>query len=78
MVSSKSKFVLNRAAFRDQVLKGSMIVRPIRSATKKAADRSIIYRDMEGKNRNGSVLIAPGAVEAKHGTLTQAVGRIRV
>lgn len=73
------KFVFNRAAFQEQVLKNEELQKRImRAAEAATTDSRIMVREHNGSTRSGAALLCPAAVEAAHGTLTQTLGRIHV
>ncbi|GAA6122574.1 hypothetical protein BPY_06820 [Bifidobacterium psychraerophilum] len=77
-MANHARFVINRAAFRDQVLKSPMLQRQIQSACEEAAWKGIEVESRDGINRSGAVMSCPERDETKHGLLTQATGRLRL
>lgn len=79
-MAKKCRFVFNRKAFSEQVLKNETLRGRIRDAAEQANDdpERVWVRDRDGANRNGVAVICPAAVEAEHGTLEDLIGRMSV
>lgn len=79
-MAGEVKFVLNRKAFRDQVLRNGRLQELEYSACESAAsgDRRIHVRRQTQSARAGVVMISDGNHEAYDGALTRALGRVRV
>lgn len=77
-MANRARFVINRAAFREQVLKSPMLQRQIQSACEEAAGKGVEVESRDGINRSGAVMRCPERDETKHGLLTQATGRINL
>ncbi len=79
-MAKRCRFVFNRKAFSQQVLKNETLRGRIRDAAEKANDdpERVWVRDSDGANRDGVVIICPAPVEAKHGTLERLTGRMSV
>ncbi|AKV55080.1 hypothetical protein BACT_0492 [Bifidobacterium actinocoloniiforme DSM 22766] len=79
----KAKFVFNRKAFSDQVLKSRGIQQVTHDACVKAVGSNprgrIKVRDQtQGRTRNGVTVITDAKNESVNGALTQTLGRIRI
>lgn len=64
----KTKFIFNRGAFSDQVLKSPQIQARTKTALRQAigGDEHIVIRDQtQGKTRNGVVAIGPASHKGK-------------
>ncbi|MCF2705816.1 hypothetical protein I6E29_00815 [Arcanobacterium haemolyticum] len=75
---STTKFVLNRGAFSDQILKNTEIQARSKTALRQAigSDDSIKIRDQsEGRYRNGVVAIGKAS---RKGKLQEALARVQV
>lgn len=77
-MSNRARFVINRAAFREQVLKSPELQRQIQSACEDASGKGVDVDVRDGVNRSGAVMSCPERDETKHGLLTQATGRLRL
>lgn len=78
-MSKPVKFVLNRANFRKQILRNAELQDRILDAAQQAVDdRRVTVTKSSGRTRDGVTLACPAGLEAKHGTLTQTLGRIHV
>ncbi len=79
-MAKKCRFVFNRKAFSEQVLKNETLRGQIRTAAEQANDdpEHVWVRDHDGANRNGVAIICPASVEAAHGTLEDMIGRMSV
>lgn len=75
-MTRKVTFVLNRAAFREHVLQGDGTVALLEEAM--AAAGSGDQRTTITATRARVTLGAPLSVEARDGTLSRALGRLRV
>lgn len=79
MAKSKVRFVLNRKNFGQQILHNKQLLDDVQRQMEAAATdpRVKVYRN-DDRDHGNVVATAPAAVEAKHGTLTQMLGRIHV
>ncbi|WP_295908119.1 hypothetical protein [uncultured Bifidobacterium sp.] len=82
-MAKRCRFVFNRRAFSDQVLKGDRTQQVIHDACERAVGSNprgrIKVRDQtQGRTRNGVTMITDGPNETRNGALTQALGRVRV
>lgn len=82
-MAKRCKFVFNRRAFSDQVLKGDRTQQVIHDACERAVgsnpgDRIKVRDQTQGRTRNGVTMITDGPNETRNGALTQALGRVRV
>lgn len=78
-MAKRCRFVFNRKAFSEQILKNETLRSRMRDAAKTAVtDSRCMVRDHDGANRNGVAILCPSAVEAAHGTLEDTLGRMRV
>lgn len=77
-MAEHAKFVLNRANFRALVLKSPELQAKIRAAADRAAGDEVQVESRVGTTRSGAVMMCPAAKEARHGTLTQAIGRLYI
>ncbi|ETY72214.1 hypothetical protein [Bifidobacterium moukalabense] len=78
-MGGRCRFVINRKAFSQQVLKNETLRSRMRDAAETAVtDSRCMVRDHDGANRSGVAILCPSAVEAAHGTLEDALGRMRV
>ncbi len=79
-MAKRCRFVFNRKAFSEQVLKNERLRGRIRNAAEQANDdpERVWVRNRDGANRNGVAIICPASVEAAHGTLEALIGRMRV
>lgn len=78
-MAKRCRFVFNRKAFSQQVLKNETLQDRMREAAHEAVtDSSCMVRDHDGKNRSGVAIICPAPVEKAHGTLEDTLGRMRV
>lgn len=75
-----ARFVLDRKAFREQVLKNERLRGKVRDACERAAggDDRIWVRDHDGVNRNGVAIICPAGLEATHQTLETTLGEVHL
>jgi len=78
-MAKRCRFVFNRKAFSQQVLKNETLRSRMRDAAEAAVeDDRCMVRDHDGKNRSGVAIICPAPVEKAHGTLEDTLGRMRV
>lgn len=79
-MAKRCTFKLNRKAFSQQILKNETLQDRMREAAKAANTdpKRVWVHDDNGTNRNGVVILCPAAVEKKHGTLEDTLGRMRV
>lgn len=82
-MAKRCKFVFNRQAFSNEVLKSQRIQQVVHEACERAVGpdphaRIKIRDQSEGRTRNGVTLITDGPNETKNGALTQALGRVRI
>ena len=78
-MAKRCRFVFNRKAFSQQVLKNETLQDRMREAAHEAVtDSCCMVRDHDGKNRSGVAIICPAPVEKAHGTLEDTLGRMRV
>lgn len=82
-MAKRCKFVFNRRAFSDQVLKSRRIQEVTHAACEQAVgsnprDRIKVRDQTEGRNRNGVTMLTDGPNETRNGALTQALGRVRI
>ena len=74
-MAKRCRFVFNRKAFSQQVLKNETLRSRMRDAAEAAVEDD---RCHDGKNRSGVAIICPAPVEKAHGTLEDTLGRMRV
>ena len=88
-MAKRCRFVFNRKAFSQQVLKNETLRSRMRdagwrrprvgaAAEPAVEDDRCMVRDHDGKNRSGVAIICPAPVEKAHGTLEDTLGRMRV
>lgn len=78
-MAKRCRFVFNRKAFSQQVLKNGTLQDRMREAAHEAVtDSRCMVRDHDGANRNGVAILCPAPVEKAHGTLEDTLGRMRV
>lgn len=78
-MAKRCRFVFNRKAFSEQILKNETLRSRMRDATETAVtDSRCMVRDHDGANRSGVAILCPSAVEAAHGALEDTLGRMRV
>ena len=78
-MAKRCRFVFNRKAFSQQVLKNETLQGRMRDAANEAiTDSRCMVRDHNGANRNGVAILCPAPVEKAHGTLEDTLGRMRV
>lgn len=78
-MAKRCRFVFNRKAFSQQVLKNETLRSRMRAAANEAVnDSRCMVRDHNGANRSGVAIICPAPVEKAHGTLEDTLGRMRV
>lgn len=78
-MAKRCRFVFNRAAFRDQVLKNRKLQDMLLTSCETAVtDKRCMVREHNGKTRNGAAILCPAPVEKAHGTLEDTLGRMRV
>lgn len=78
-MAKRCRFVFNRKAFSQQVLKNETLRDRMRDAANEAVtDSRCMVRDYNGANRNGVAILCPAPVEKEHGTLEDTLGRMRV
>ncbi|MFQ6205376.1 hypothetical protein AB4915_07745 [Bifidobacterium dentium] len=78
-MAKRCRFVFNRKAFSEQILKNETLRSRMRDAAETAVtDSRCMVRDHDGANRSGVAILCPSAVEAAHGTLEDTLGRMRV
>ena len=78
-MAKRCRFVFNRKAFGQQVLKNETLRSRMRDAAEAAVeDDRCMVRDHDGANRSGAAIICPAPVEKAHGTLEDTLGRMRV
>ena len=72
-MAKRCRFVFNRKAFSQQVLKNETLRSRMRDAAEAAVedDRCMV-------RRSGVAIICPAPVEKAHGTLEDTLGRMRV
>ena len=69
-MAKRCRFVFNRKAFSQQVLKNETLRGRMRDAANEAVtDSRCMVRDHNGANRNGVAILCPAPVEKAHGTL---------
>jgi hypothetical protein len=76
----KTKFVMNRKAFSQQVLHNKPLLDDVEEQMEGMAEvhKAItVYRNEDG-NRGSIVATAPAPVETAHGVLTQMLGMVKV
>jgi hypothetical protein len=74
------KVVLNRKAFKEQILHNSSMLNDVQEQMEGMAEvhRAItVYRN-DDRDTGNVVATAPARVEAEHGLLTQMLGMVRV
>ena len=73
-MAKRCRFVFNRKAFSQQVLKNETLRDRMRDAANEAVtDSRCMVRD-----HNGVAILCPAPVEKAHGTLEDTLGRMRV
>ena len=78
-MAKRCRFVFNRKAFSQQVLKNETLRSRMRDAAEAAVeDDRCMVRDHDGKNRSGVAIICPAPVDNVHDTLEDTLGRMRV
>ena len=78
-MAKRCRFVFNRKAFSQQVLKNETLRSRMRdSANEAVTDSRCMVRDHNAANRSGVAIICPAPVEKAHGTLEDTLGRMRV
>ena len=79
-MAKRCRFVFNRKAFSQQVLKNETLrgAHARRRRTRPSTDSRCMVRDHNGANRNGVAILCPAPVEKAHGTLEDTLGRMRV
>jgi hypothetical protein len=82
-MAKRCKFVFNRNAFAEQVLKSHRTQQVIHDACVKSVgsnhrERIKVRDQTKGKTRLGVVMITDGPNETRNGALTQALGRVKV
>lgn len=78
-MAKRCRFVFNRKAFSQQVLKNETLRSRMRDAAEAAVtDGRCMVRDHNGANRAGVAILCPPPVEKAHGTLEDTLGRMRV
>ncbi len=78
-MAKRCRFVFNRKAFSQQVLKNETLQDRMREAAHEAVtDSRCMVRDHDGANRSGVAILCPAPVEKAHGTLEDTLGRMRV
>ena len=78
-MAKRCRFVFNRKAFSQQILKNEFLRDRMRAAAHEAVtDSRCMVRDYNGANRSGVAILCPAPVEKAHGTLEDAIGRMRV
>lgn len=78
-MAKRCRFVFNRKAFSQQVLKNETLRDRMRDAAHEAiTDSRCMVRDHNGANRNGVAILCPAPVEKAHGTLEDTLGRMHV
>ena len=78
-MAKRCRFVFNRKAFSEQILKNETLRSRMRDAAETAVtDNRCMVRDHDGANRSGVAILCPSAVEAAHGALEDTLGRMRV
>jgi hypothetical protein len=74
------KVILNRKAFKEQILHNSSMLNDVQEQMEGMAEvhRAItVYRN-DDRDTGNVVATAPARVEAEHGVLTQMLGMVRV
>ena len=78
-MAKRCRFVFNRKAFSQQVLKNETLQDRMREAAHEAVtDSRCMVRAHDGKNRSGVAILCPAPVEKAHGALEDTLGRMRV
>jgi len=78
-MAKRCRFVFNRKAFSQQILKNEFLRDRMRAAVHEAVtDSRCMVRDHNGANRSGVAILCPAPVEKAHGTLEDTIGRMRV
>lgn len=78
-MAKRCRFVFNRKAFSQQILKNEFLRDRMRAAVHEAVtDSRCMVRDYNDANRSGVAILCPAPVEKAHGTLEDTIGRMRV
>ena len=77
-MAKRCRFVFNRKAFSQQVLKNETLRDRMRDAAHEAVtDSRCMVRDHDGANRNGVAILCPASVERAPGPSADTLGRLR-